>query len=183
MISYIIMKAFENAPQRYDWGLGLISLGHINKIRRYIVDTFIDPGDRVLDIGCGTGTLAVMMAAEGARVEGFDISKSMLDVAQQKVNSAGMEQSITLMTLDVADMAMAFQDESYDRIVSNLVFSELSNDEQVYVLQESRRLLKNQGLLIIGDEIVPQSILNRGIYKLPVAWKIFLRILGQKLMA
>ncbi len=93
MISYIIMKAFESAPQRYDWGLGVISLGHINKIRRHIVDNFIDPGDRVLDIGCGTGTLAVMMAIKGARVEGFDLSKSMLDVAQQKVNSAGMEQA------------------------------------------------------------------------------------------
>ena len=86
MISYILMKAFESAPQRYDWGLSLISLGHIDKIKRYIVDNFIVPGDKVLDIGCGTGTLAVMMAARGAIVEGFDISNSMLEVAQEKVD-------------------------------------------------------------------------------------------------
>ena len=165
MISYIIMKAFESAPQRYDWGLGVISLGHINKIRRHIVDNFIGPGDRVLDIGCGTGTLAVMMAIKGARVDGFDLSKSMLAVAKQKVNSAGMERNITLMILDVADMATAFRSQSYDRVVSNLVFSELSKDEQIYVLQESKRLLKDQGLLIIGDEIIPQSSFCRWIFR------------------
>ena len=165
MISYIIMKVFESAPQRYDWGLHVISLGHINKIRWHIVNNFIDPGNRVLDIGCGTGTLAVMMAIKGARVDGFDLSKNMLAVAKQKVNSAGMERNITLITLDVADMESALRDKSYDRIVSNLVFSELSEDEQIYVLQESKRLLKDQGLLIIGDEIIPQSSFCRWIFR------------------
>ncbi len=69
------------------------------------------------------------------------------------------------MTLDVADMETAFRDKSYDRIVSNLVFSELSEDEQIYVLQESKRLLKDQGLLIIGDEIIPQSSFCRWIFR------------------
>lgn len=165
MISYIIMKVFESAPQRYDWGLHVISLGHISKIRWHIVNNFIDPGNRVLDIGCGTGTLAVMMAIKGARVDGFDLSKNMLAVAKQKVNSAGMERNITLITLDVADMESALRDKSYDRIVSNLVFSELSEDEQIYVLQESQRLLKDQGLLIIGDEIIPQSSFCRWIFR------------------
>jgi demethylmenaquinone methyltransferase/2-methoxy-6-polyprenyl-1,4-benzoquinol methylase len=177
MISYILMKAFESAPQRYDWGLSLISLGHINKIRQQIVDKFIVPGEKVLDIGCGTGTLAVMMAAGGALVEGFDISRPMLDVAQQKVISANMEQKITLTALGVAEMETAFRDESYDKIVSNLVLSELSTDEQVYVLQQSRRLLKNRGLLVIGDEIVPLSSVNRWIYRLirlPLAVLTFL---------
>ena len=177
MISYILMKAFESAPQRYDWGLSLISLGHINKVRQHIVEDFIVPGDKVLDIGCGTGTLAVMMAARGALVEGFDISRSMLDVAQQNVISANMEQNITLMMLGVAEMETAFRDESYDRIVSNLVFSELSTDEQIYVLQECRRLLKNRGLLIIGDEIVPRSSFKRWIHRLlrvPLAVLTFL---------
>lgn len=166
MISYIIMKAFESAPHRYDWGLSVISLGHINRVRRHIVENFINPGDMVLDIGCGTGALAVKMATVGARVDGFDISSGMLKVAQQKVVSAGMEQNITLLALDAAEMQTAFMDQSYDRIVSNLVFSELSNDEQIYVLQESIRILKNQGLLIICDEIVPQSNVRRWIYRI-----------------
>jgi demethylmenaquinone methyltransferase/2-methoxy-6-polyprenyl-1,4-benzoquinol methylase len=116
-----------------------------------------------------------MMAAGGVLVEGFDISRSMLDVAQRNVISANMEQYITLMR--VGEMETTFRDESYDRIVSNLVFSELSTGEQIYVLQESRRLLKNQGLLIIGDEIVPLSSVNRRIYRLirfPLAVLTFL---------
>ena len=160
------MKAFESAPQRYDWGLKLISLGHINKIKKHILDDFILPGDKVLDIGCGTGTLAVMMAAKGAIVDGFDISKSMLDVAHENVKSANLEPSVTLMILGMAEMETTFLDESYDKIISTLVFSELSKDEQTYALQESKRLLKKQGLLIIGDEIVPRLALNRWIHRL-----------------
>lgn len=177
MISSILMKAFESAPQRYDWGLKLISLGHIDKIRKDIVNNFIVPGDKVLDIGCGTGTLAVMMATKGAIVKGFDISKSMLEVAEKNVNSANLGDKIILRTLGVAEMETTFRDESFDKIISILVFSELSNDEQLYVLQESRRLLKKQGLLIIGDEIVPRSGFNRWIHfmvRFPLAVLTFL---------
>lgn len=177
MLSSILMKAFESAPQRYDWGLKLISLGHIDKIRKDIVNNFIVPGDKVLDIGCGTGTLAVMMATKGAIVKGFDISKSMLEVAEKNVNSANLGDKIILRTLGVAEMETTFRDESFDKIISILVFSELSNDEQLYVLQESRRLLKKQGLLIIGDEIVPRSGFNRWIHfmvRFPLAVLTFL---------
>jgi len=177
MLSYILMKAFESAPQRYDWGLKLISLGHIDKIRNDIVNNFIVPGDKVLDIGCGTGTLAVMMATKGAIVKGFDISKSMLEVAEKNVKSANLGDKIILRTLGVAEMETTFRDESFDKIISTLVFSELSNDEQLYVLQESRRLLKKQGLLIIGDEIVPRSGFNRWIHfmvRFPLAVLTFL---------
>ena len=171
------MKAFESAPQRYDWGLKLISLGHIDKIKKDIVNNFIVPGDKVLDIGCGTGTLAVMMAAKGAIVKGFDISESMLEVAQKNIKSANMEDRVTLMTIGVAEMEAAFQDESFDKIISTLVFSELSRDEQMYALQESKRLLKKEGLLIIGDEIVPRSSFKRWIHfmiRLPLAVLTFI---------
>ena len=73
---------------------------------------------------------------------------------------------MTLMMLGMAEMETTFQDESYDKIISTLVFSELSKDEQMYALQESKRLLKKQGLLIIGDEIVPRSGFNRWIHRL-----------------
>ncbi len=177
MLSYVLMKAFESAPQRYDWGLKLISLGHIDKIRKHIVDNYIVPGDKVLDIGCGTGTMAVMMAAKGAIVEGFDVSKRMLDVARVNVKSANLEHHVTLMTLGVAEMETTFQGKSYDKIISTLVFSELSNDEQIYALQESRRVLKKQGLLIISDEIVPRSGFHHWMHslvRLPLAVLTFI---------
>jgi ubiquinone/menaquinone biosynthesis C-methylase UbiE len=177
MLSYVLMKAFESAPQRYDLGLKLISLGHIDKIRKHIVDNFIVSGDKVLDIGCGTGTLAVMMAAKGANVEGFDISKPMLEVARVNVRSANLEQNVTLMTLGVAEMETTLQDESYDKIISILVFSELSSDEQIYVLQESKRVLKKQGVMIISDEIDPRSGFQHwkhSLVRLPLAVLTFI---------
>ena len=177
MISYVLMKAFESAPLRYDRGLRLMSLGHIDRIRKHIVENFIVPGDKVLDIGCGTGTLAVMMAAKGATVEGFDISRRMLEVAKMNVRSANLDHNVTLKLLGVAEMESAFQDESYDKIISTLVFSELSSDEQLYVLQEIKRVLKTQGLLIIGDEIVPRSAFAHAmklLVRLPLAVLTFI---------
>ena len=98
-------------------------------------------------------------------------------MAQQKMISAGMQRNITLMTMDVSDMETALQGRRYDRIVANLVFSELSKDEQIYVLKASKRLLNDRGLMIIGDEIVPQSSLRRWIFRMmrfPLAVLTFL---------
>ena len=50
-------------------------------------------------------------------------------------------------------METIFQDESYDKIVSTLVFSELSGDEQIYALRESKRLLKKQGVYFLKYEL------------------------------
>lgn len=155
MFSYIYMKILESAPKRYDLGISLLSLGRINKVKRKIAEDFIKDEDKVLDVGCGTGTLAVMMAERGATVEGFDISKDMLKVAKEKIRSRNLGNNIKLKELGVAEMNN-FPDESFDKVVSTLVFSELSNDEQRFALKESWRVLKRGGLLIIGDEVTPE---------------------------
>jgi demethylmenaquinone methyltransferase/2-methoxy-6-polyprenyl-1,4-benzoquinol methylase len=165
------MKILESAPRRYDRGLKLLSLGKIDKIKEKIAKEFVKDGEKVLEIGCGTGTLALMMAARGAFVVGFDVSKGMLEVAKEKVRASRAEESVKLEEKGVAEMD-SFEDESFDKIVSTLVFSELSSDEQIYALEESKRILKHEGLLIIGDEVPPRTILRRVIHhliRLPLA--------------
>ena len=79
MASYVFMKVLESSAQRYDVGINILSLGQSNKVKRDIVKSYITVGDRVLDIGCGTGTLLILCAEKGAAVTGFDISPKMLD--------------------------------------------------------------------------------------------------------
>ena len=169
MFSFVFMKVLESAPKRYDWGINFFSMGRVDAIKRRITEEYIQNGDTVLDIGCGTGTLAMMMARKGAVVKGIDISKPMLSVARERLDESGLRERVDLMESSIVGLAKHFKDESVDKIVSTLVFSELSSDERQYALAESRRILKKDGLLIIADEVRPESPLKRLLY-LVVRW-------------
>jgi demethylmenaquinone methyltransferase/2-methoxy-6-polyprenyl-1,4-benzoquinol methylase len=165
------MKILESTPKRYDWGINFFSMGRVDAIKRKIVDDYIQSNDTVLDIGCGTGTLAIMIAEKGGMVRGIDISKPMLSVARDRINEKGLAKSVELIESSIVGLEKHFKDESVDKIVSTLVFSELSSDERIYALEESRRILRKDGLLIIADEVRPESFLNRILYFM-VRWPI-----------
>jgi len=171
MFSFVFMKVLESTPKRYDRGINFFSMGRADAIKRRITDEYIQSGDTVLDIGCGTGTLAIMMARKGARVKGIDISKPMLSVARERIDQSGQRERIDLMEASIVGLAKHFKDESVDKIVSTLVFSELSSDERQYALAESRRILKKDGLLIIADEVRPESPIKRPLYFV-VRWPV-----------
>jgi len=156
-MSYVFMKVLESAPRRYDFGIRILSLGRIDRVHREMAEWGASDGTRALDIGCGTGSLAIACARRGAQVTGIDISPLMLDIARQKVEQAGLEDSITLMEMSAIELDEKFEDGSFDAIMSSLTFSELSDDEQRFVLRQCHRLLKDGGRLIIADETVPPS--------------------------
>ena len=151
------MKALESAPRRYDLGIRLLSLGHIDRVHRRIAERFAAEGVRVLDIGCGTGSLAVVLARRGALVTGIDVSLQMLDIARRKVEQAGLGEGITLLQMSAIDLDEKLGAGSFDLITGTLVFSELSEDEQRFVLKQCHRLLVAGGRLVIADETVPPS--------------------------
>lgn len=157
MVSYVFMKILESSPQRYDAGINLLSLGHINKIHQDIVENYITAGDEVLEIGCGTGTMAILCAEKGASVVGFDISYQMLAIARRKVSERNLTDKIQLREMAATEMDNNFGDGTFDKIVSTLVFSEFYPDEQKYVLREAYRILRPGGLLIIADEVRSNS--------------------------
>ncbi len=157
----VFMKWLETSPGDYDRGIRLLTLGHISAIKREIAEERVQPGDRVLEIGCGTGTLAVSMAKRGAHVVGIDVSPAMLAEAQKKVAAEGLQDQIALHRMDASEIDRHFEEQSFDVIVSTLVFSELNAMEQRYVLAAARRLLKPDGRLILADEVVPAGFWSR----------------------
>jgi len=161
MASYIFMKVLESSAQRYDAGIKILSLGQIEKIHKEIVENHIAVGDKVLEIGCGTGTLAILCAEKGASVVGFDISPQMLSIANKKIRERNSTDRIQLEEMGAIEMDKAFNSETFDKIVSTLVFSEFYSDEQKYVLREAHRVLKHGGLIIIADEVRPNSLAKR----------------------
>jgi ubiquinone/menaquinone biosynthesis C-methylase UbiE len=168
--SYIYMKVLESQPERYDRGITLLSLGAADRARRRLVDDAVEPGMRVLEIGCGTGALTVLAARKGADVFAFDASGPMLRMARRKVDAAGLSDRVRFEERGVSGMD-ELNDESFDVVASTLVFSELSPDERGWALRHSLRVLRPGGRLGIVDEVTPEGLGERlvhGAVRLPL---------------
>ncbi|MFQ5665586.1 MAG: corrinoid protein-associated methyltransferase CpaM [Candidatus Binatia bacterium] len=159
MSTYVLMKILESAPGRYDLGIRLLTFGSVGQVYNRLA-SHVGPGDRVLDIGCGTGALALRAAARGATVKGIDVNAEMLEIAKRDAHKAGVEGRVELAEMGVAELE-GEQSESYDAVTSGLCFSELSPDELAYTLKQIRRILKPGGLLLVADEVRPRRILRR----------------------
>ena len=159
MSTYVWMKILESTPNRYDKGLNLLTLGRLNKIYDDLTSS-INKGDVILDIGCGTGNLTVRAAMKGAIVKGIDVNPRMLSIAYQKIQNLNLEKKVNLVEMGVAELSDE-SDNTYDRVISGLCFSELTEEEQIYTLKEIARILKPGGTLIIADEVIPGNVFKR----------------------
>ena len=169
----VFMKWLETSPKDYDRGIQLLTLGRLRTIKQLIARNYVAEGTRVLEIGCGTGTLTTLMAKQGATVTGIDASPMMLAEAQKKIAAENLAEHVTLKHMDATLVGDRFPLASFDLIVSTLVFSEFSPDEQRYVLEACARLLAPNGRLLIADEVIPSSTLARLFYYL-VRWPLVL---------
>jgi len=152
------MKWLETTPGDYDRGIQLLTLGRLKPLKESIATKHVRPGERVLEIGCGTGTLALMMAQRGAAVVAIDSSPHMLAEARRKADRAGLAEAIEFHEIDATELSERFPPASFDVVVSTLAFSEFSTQVQRYVLDEAGPLLRPGGRLLIADEVVPDGL-------------------------
>ncbi|MBN1582080.1 MAG: class I SAM-dependent methyltransferase [Anaerolineae bacterium] len=150
------MKVLESAPDRYDRGIRMLTLGRVDRAYDRLA-AHIAPGQRVLDIGCGTGALSLRAAQKGATVKGIDVNAQMLEIARQRVEAADLAGAVELCEMGVAELNIETP-ASYDVVTSGLCFSELTGGERSYALDEAHRVLKPGGLLLLADEVMPRSL-------------------------
>lgn len=117
--------------------------------RRVIEQAHIGAGHTVLDLGCGTATLAIMAkrAHPDATVIGLDGDPKILAIAARKVTRAGVDVSLR----EGMAFALPFPDGSFDRVLSSLVFHHLTSDDKHRTLAECHRVLRPGGGLHIAD--------------------------------
>ncbi len=159
MSTYILMKILESTPSRYDSGIRILTLGRLDRVYNRLT-SHIKRGQRVLDLGCGTGALTLYAAQKDAKVKGIDINSQMLEIAKKRISEANLSHRIDLYEMGVAELGSE-ESESYDVVMSGLCFSELSEDEIIYTLREAKRILKPRGLVLIADEVTPKSLSKR----------------------
>ena len=112
-------------------------------------------GQPALDLGCGTGTLAIMIkqAYPGVEVYGLDPDEHALQIADQKARRARAE-----ITLD-RGMAqhMPYPDSCFDRVFSSLAIHHLKSTDKKRALDEAFRVLKPGAHLLIADFDKPHN--------------------------
>jgi len=115
----------------------------------------IEKGQRVLDIGCGTATLTVLIKKTQSEVEviGVDADPKVLEIARSKVLKAAVDIAL--------DQGMVYElpypDASFDRVVSSMVFHHLTREYKLHTLKEVFRVLRPEGELHIADLGKPQN--------------------------
>jgi ubiquinone/menaquinone biosynthesis C-methylase UbiE len=117
--------------------------------RRLIDEARITAGQRVLDLGCGTGTLTILVKRlyPDAEVYGLDGDPKVLAIAERKAKQAGVA-----LTLEQGlSYQLPYPAQSFDRVLSSLMLHHLTHTDKLRTLHEVRRVLKPGGLLAIVD--------------------------------
>lgn len=153
------MKILESAPERYDKGINILTMGKYNAAYDRLI-SHIKRGQNVLDIGCGTGTLTLKAANKGARVKGIDLNAQMLEIAKKNAAEMNLSQNTEFCEMGIAELEN-IGSQTCDVITSGLCFSELSEDELTYTLNQVKRIVKPDGILLIADEVIATHILKR----------------------
>jgi ubiquinone/menaquinone biosynthesis C-methylase UbiE len=124
------------------------------RLRAQVLDG-LAPGGDVLDVGCGTGTLAIALAADGARVAGIDGDPEVLALAGAKPGADAVQWGEGLAT------ALPIAGESVDRVVMSLVLHHLGPQARRAALAEARRVLRPGGRLHVADWGPPRGPAGR----------------------
>ena len=135
----------------YDLLTGAVSLGRGSGDRRLAVDLAeLRPGQRVLDVGCGTGTLALLakerVGGDG-EVRGIDASPEMIGVARRKAAKEGADIRFDTGVVE----RLTFPDGAFDVVFSTLMLHHLPDDVKTQGLAEIARVLKPGGRLLAVD--------------------------------
>lgn len=147
-MSYIPALRYESLTRFYDPVLRATLKE--DRFKRLLVEqAALQPGHRVLDVGCGTATLTILLkqACAAAEVTGLDGDAKVLDLARTKIEAAGLD--ITLK--QGLGSEAPFPPASFDRVVSSLVFHHLTTEEKRRTLKRVRELLKSGGEVHIAD--------------------------------
>jgi phosphatidylethanolamine/phosphatidyl-N-methylethanolamine N-methyltransferase len=135
-----VARVYENIAFAYDWTFGpALHPGRINALQRM----GIKPGDRVLEVGIGTGINAALYPRDCA-VTGIDLSGPMLEKARERIARKQVD-NVQVFEMDAADLR--FPDNTFDIVYAPYVISVVP--DPVAVAREMRRVCRPGGRIVI----------------------------------
>jgi len=126
-------------------------------------------GEKVLDVGCGTGPLSILAklaVGETGRVAGIDIAAKMITQCKEKIQRNNLDIDFQVASID----SIPFPEKEFDIVLSSMMFHHLPLEIKKAGLTEIMRVLKEEGRFFLCDFCVPHYI------TLPLMYLMFIWI-------
>ena len=138
---------FKDWANEYDNTLGKIDRHH--QLLNLVVElSDVKKGQKVLDIGCGTGLLSLKFLKKGdCSITGVDSSQEMLSIFNNKITQLGLSDKIATKLEDAADLN--FEENSFDVVASTVTLHHLKN--KLPAIEKIHDVLKPDGRFVLGD--------------------------------
>lgn len=164
--------SMENMVSSYDTYMRRITLGREGVLREETVKSAqVKPGDSVLEIGCGTGTLtlaAKRQAGLTGKVFGIDILPGMVEISQKKAAEAN--EQITFQVGSIDDIP--FPENQFDVVLCSFMIFHMPEETRRKGLAEIYRVLKPNGRVFIVDIALPTRAFQKFIAKILLGFMI-----------
>jgi len=150
----------------YDLIIALMTFGRERSFRKMTVELAqVKPGDEVLEVGCGTGTLTIAAKAQvgpSGEVFGIDIAPEMIAVASRKAIKKGVNVSFQVGQIE----SIPFPDNRFDVVICSFMIFHMPEDVRRKGFTEIYRVLKPGGRLFIIDFALPDKPWQRSFVKM-----------------
>jgi ubiquinone/menaquinone biosynthesis C-methylase UbiE len=155
-------RTLDYAASVYDALSPLMTFGHEKHIGRMVLQRMNLKGhERILDVGCGTGTLTIeagrqLSAKTGGTITGIDAAVRMVRLARKKADGC------VHIRFDVAAAErLPYAGESFDLAMSTFFFHHVDMELKVIALNEMWRVLKDGGTALIADVDTPTTLFGK----------------------
>jgi ubiquinone/menaquinone biosynthesis C-methylase UbiE len=125
--------------------------------RKQIELSGIRPGEKVLDVGCGTGSLPILAkiaVGDGGEAAGIDSAANMISAARRKAERAGLDIDFRFASID----NLPYPDGRFDVVTSTMMFHHLPVEIKEKGLREIHRVLKAGGRFFLCDFLTPHPL-------------------------
>jgi ubiquinone/menaquinone biosynthesis C-methylase UbiE len=162
-----LMKSeMEKMVPAYDSYMRKMTFGREDILRETTINLAgVKPGDRVLEVGCGTGTLtlaAKRRTGPSGKVFGIDIIPGMIELSQRKAAQAG--EDVTFQSGSIDDIP--FSANQFDVVMCSFMIFHMSELMRRKGIAEIHRVLKPEGRLLVLDLALPPQPLPRAIARM-----------------
>lgn len=169
MPNYIPPLNYRFLTRFYDPFVSL--LGFTTSERKRILGMLdLKPGENVLDVGCGTGTLALLASQYFPikEVTGVDPDVESIAIARDKAH----KEKIAVEFVSLENQKLPFKDNHFDAIVSTLAFHHMSTQVKKETISEIKRVLKDKGRFLLVDFGLASSWYVKLLFRLEVMFGI-----------
>ncbi len=143
-----------------------LTFGRVRRLHEAVANAAVRaPGDAVLEIGCGTGSVTALLLARGARVTAFDHAPEMLEQARARFATGATVDWVERTASEIDALPRA----AFQSVVLSLCLSDMSRSERAFVLREAALRLAPGGRVVAADEVRPRGPLRRVLQRL---WRI-----------